>query len=391
MWGGVYQYSDSGDWDHPHFEKIMSFQAEDLRLYALAYSQLGDPRYLQAARDIHRYLAHLPARARTARSTSARTPTSCGASTPASTSRWAMPSAGRAASRASTRTSTRARTAWAATALLALHAATGEEAHLRDAARPRSGSSPTARSRAAASGTTPWTRPGPTWATPWPRPALFLALYAATGERPWLERAEKTLAFASARFRREGVAGLVTAAAAGAHDRPGPQRDENIMAARTANLAFHFTANPADRALADEALRYLARPEVARRFNTGGVLLADWERTRDPLHVTVVGGRGRSGVACPARHRLARARRIQTGRAVGSRGRTAAARGRELPAPCPSRRVSVHRGAVLRPRGHGRGLAPALAAGRRRRASHALGPFHLSDTTTLPFARPAST
>src|SRR5260370_28658142 len=56
VWGGVYQYSDSGDWDHPHFEKIMSMQAEDLRLYAQAYAQWGEPRYLQAARDIHRFL-----------------------------------------------------------------------------------------------------------------------------------------------------------------------------------------------------------------------------------------------------------------------------------------------------------------------------------------------
>jgi hypothetical protein len=56
VWGGVYQYSDSGDWDHPHFEKIMSMQAEDLRVYAQAYAQLGDARYLQAARDIHKFL-----------------------------------------------------------------------------------------------------------------------------------------------------------------------------------------------------------------------------------------------------------------------------------------------------------------------------------------------
>src|SRR5262249_30140876 len=114
-----------------------------------------------------------------------------------------------------------------------------------------------------------------------------------------LERAQETLGFVAGRFRLEGMPGLVTATAAGPHDRPAPQRDENIVAARIANLAFHFTGNPADRALADEALRYLARPEVARRFNTGGVLLADWERARDPLHVTVAGGR-----ADPVSHAL---------------------------------------------------------------------------------------
>src|SRR5271167_614905 len=37
-WGGVYQYSTDGDWQHPHFEKIMQMQAEDLRIYAEAYA-----------------------------------------------------------------------------------------------------------------------------------------------------------------------------------------------------------------------------------------------------------------------------------------------------------------------------------------------------------------
>ena len=34
VWGGVYQYSTDGVWTKPHFEKIMSVQAENLRIYA---------------------------------------------------------------------------------------------------------------------------------------------------------------------------------------------------------------------------------------------------------------------------------------------------------------------------------------------------------------------
>ena len=55
-WGGVYQYSTDGDWKHPHFEKIMQMQAENLRIYSLAYAQFRKPEYLKAALDIHRYL-----------------------------------------------------------------------------------------------------------------------------------------------------------------------------------------------------------------------------------------------------------------------------------------------------------------------------------------------
>jgi len=290
VWGGVYQYSDSGDWDHPHFEKIMSMQAEDLRLYAQAYAQLGDARYLQAARDIHRFLTTF------LRGPDGAFYVSQDADVVRGEHSGAYFKLGDAARRAKgiprvdTHLYTR-ETAWAATALLALHAVTGEEALLRDAEKSAQW---ILANRAIEGGGFRHDAvdvAGPYLGDSVAAARLFLALYAATGERPWLERTEKTLAFVAARFRREGVAGLVTAAAAGAHDHPAPQRDENVMAARIANLAFHFTANPADRALADEALRYLARPEVARRFNTGGVLLADWERARDPLHVTVVGGR----------------------------------------------------------------------------------------------------
>jgi uncharacterized protein len=56
VWGGVYQYSTDGDWDHPRFEKIMQMQAENLRIYAQAYTVWKDPAYLQAARQIRDYL-----------------------------------------------------------------------------------------------------------------------------------------------------------------------------------------------------------------------------------------------------------------------------------------------------------------------------------------------
>jgi len=55
-WDGVYQYSTDGDWVHPHFEKIMSFQADDMRTYARSYAVWHDPQYLGAAEAIHHFL-----------------------------------------------------------------------------------------------------------------------------------------------------------------------------------------------------------------------------------------------------------------------------------------------------------------------------------------------
>jgi hypothetical protein len=55
-WGGVYQYSADGDWEHPHFEKIMPFQAENLRVFAMAATLRREPQWLVPARKIHAYL-----------------------------------------------------------------------------------------------------------------------------------------------------------------------------------------------------------------------------------------------------------------------------------------------------------------------------------------------
>jgi uncharacterized protein YyaL (SSP411 family) len=55
-WGGVYQYSTDGDWEHPHFEKIMQRQADDLRIYAEAYALWHDKTCLSAALRIRGFL-----------------------------------------------------------------------------------------------------------------------------------------------------------------------------------------------------------------------------------------------------------------------------------------------------------------------------------------------
>lgn len=56
VWGGMYQYSVEGDWKHPHFEKIMWFQAQDMCIYAQAYLLWHDLRYLKTAQKIDDFL-----------------------------------------------------------------------------------------------------------------------------------------------------------------------------------------------------------------------------------------------------------------------------------------------------------------------------------------------
>ncbi len=66
MWGGIYQYSAASDWDSPHFEKLMTFQAPALELmtfqapaldnYATAYRLTNDPKQLARAKAMLGYL-----------------------------------------------------------------------------------------------------------------------------------------------------------------------------------------------------------------------------------------------------------------------------------------------------------------------------------------------
>ena len=56
VWGGVYQYSTDGDWAHPHFEKIMQFQGENMKVFSQGYAMYGDAEYLKAAKGIYSFL-----------------------------------------------------------------------------------------------------------------------------------------------------------------------------------------------------------------------------------------------------------------------------------------------------------------------------------------------
>ena len=56
VWGGIYQYSAAPDWAHPHFEKLMTFQAGALDNYAAAYALTHDPKWLEVARATKRYV-----------------------------------------------------------------------------------------------------------------------------------------------------------------------------------------------------------------------------------------------------------------------------------------------------------------------------------------------
>lgn len=291
VWGGVYQYSTDGDWDHPHFEKIIPFQAENIRIFALAAAQWREPQWLDSAVKIRGYVRDFLTSPEGAFYTSQDADVVRGKH---SGEYFALDDAARrklGIPLVDQHLYAR-ENGLVITGLAALYAASGDASCLADARRaadwvvanralPGGGFRHGEKDAA-----------GPYLADTLAMARAFLALYTVTGERAWLTRAEESAAFMDTQFRRSP--GFATAVAApGAPLAPKPQVDENIALVRFANLLHAHTGKAAHRAMSGHAMRFLASPTVVERqgYGTSGILLADRELRAEPAHCTIVGGK----------------------------------------------------------------------------------------------------
>ncbi len=290
-WGGVYQYSTGGDWNSPHFEKIMQMQAENLRIYSLAYARWHDPQYLHAAQEIQRYLRTFLTSPDGAFYTSQDADLVEGKH---SADYFALNDAQRrklGIPRVDKKSYAR-ENGWAINALATFYQATGDQDALRDALRATrwvlaNRSIPGGGFR---HGSTAADRKGPYLGDTIAMARAFVTLYGATGDREWLTRAQNTMQFVKENFRAPGGAGFLTVMAPTDHSSPATlQRDENVAVARTTNLLFHYTGNASYEEVAKEAMRYLAAKPVVDRLPASSALLADLEIGSEPLHLTIVG------------------------------------------------------------------------------------------------------
>ncbi|HLK18140.1 MAG TPA: DUF255 domain-containing protein [Bryobacteraceae bacterium] len=288
VWGGVYQYSVGGDWNEPHFEKIMNFQAGNLRIYSLAYEESHDPEYLKAAQDVQRFLKTFLTSPEGAFYVSMDADLIEGKH---SASYFKLDDAGRrklGVPRIDKHIYSR-ENGWAIDAVAMLYAATADAQYLDEATRAARW---ILENRALDGGGFKHGEQdagGPYLADTLTMARAFLTLYQVTGDRAWLGRAEVAAKFIQANFAG-GQAGFITSKAP--TDRsytPKPERDENILLARFTNLLSHYTGNAEYHGMAERAMRYLAAPMVAKYLPTAGTLLADREISSDPIHMTVVG------------------------------------------------------------------------------------------------------
>jgi hypothetical protein len=291
VWGGGYQYSVQQSWDHPHFEKIMPFQSENLRVYALAQSALGSADAKRGAAGIRSYVSEFLTAPNGAFYTSQDADAVRGEE---STPYFALDRAGREARgipRVDKNQYAR-ENGWMIEALAASYEFTG---NAEDLEKAQAATKWVLENRALPDG---GFRHGEGVAPELGGPFLgdslamgraFLQLHRATGERSWLARARAAVQFSETNFRRE-AAGYTAAHGDGTPIEAIPQFDENMRLVRFANLLHHYTGEAAYREIAEHAYRYIATEQVyGQRVEVGGILLADRELAGEPLHIAIVG------------------------------------------------------------------------------------------------------
>jgi uncharacterized protein YyaL (SSP411 family) len=277
VWGGVYQYSTDGDWKHPHFEKIMQFQAENIRIYAMAYQQWHKPEHLRATLDIHRFLKMFLTSPDGAFYTSQDADLIDGQHSAgyfklndAERRRLGIPRVDRHIYAREN--------GWAIGALATLYQVSGDRTYLNEAERAARWAIEHRSLEGGGFRHDEKDASGPYLGDTLAMTRAFLSLYTATHSRDWFERAQSGLEFIAANFRNTAGPGYVTARnAKDSAYRPRPERDENAALARAAILAWHYSGDARFRRIAEWAMRYVVTPQVARDYTAAPALLADAE------------------------------------------------------------------------------------------------------------------
>ena len=296
-WGGMYQYSVGGHWSEPHFEKLISIQADALHDYSLAYAQTQNAEYLNAAQSIHRFVADfLTSPASGAFFVSQDADLHDGQENESYFKLADKERRAQGIPRVDKHVYAR-ENGWIISSLCDYYAATGDAAALTEAQKAAAW---IASHRSIAGGGFHHGDADP--AGPYLGDTLamgraFLALYGVTGDRKYLTSATTAARFISAHFApaSPGTGYLTSQKPTNSAYKPHPDRDENIALVRFTSLLALASGEESFRATAKEAMRYLAAETVALAPMSAGILLANQDAIEAPLHVTVVGARSNPG------------------------------------------------------------------------------------------------
>jgi uncharacterized protein YyaL (SSP411 family) len=293
VWGGVYQYSDSRDWRSPHFEKLLSYQADDLRLYAEGFARWQDPRYLEAANALFAYLDKFLTAPQGGFYVSQDADLSL--QIPGHTFYAYDDAARRRAGMPKVDMHCYAReTGWAIRALAKFYDVTGNPDALKSA---QNGARWVLAKRALPHGGFRHDiqdRGGPFLDDNLAMTQAFLALYRSTGEREWLGVAVETLNFIDSSLRHADAGYIAAPALSGRGVLSEPVRlpDQNSALVRVANMTHRYTGDAHYREMALHGMKFAAAFAAANPEQLlPEVLLADRELSTAPIHIAIVGAK----------------------------------------------------------------------------------------------------
>lgn len=289
VWGGVYQYSAEG-WDEPHFEKIMSVQAENLITYSLAYRQWKEPAHLKAIESIYGYLTTFLLDANGGFYTSQDADIIPGVH---SDGYFKLDDAARRKQgipRLDKHQYAR-ENGWVIEALGAVYMATSDEKYLNTAKKAMAWVN--ANRRLGKTGG--YRHDEKDAAGPYLGDALAmgrasLMLYTVTGERNWLKDSIAAMKFIEKNFKAPNGT-FYTAKRTSTVIPPTSDRAENISAARYANLLHHVSGEKSFRVAAEGVMKFYSSADYLLDRPVSSLLLLDGDLSVDPTHITVVGGK----------------------------------------------------------------------------------------------------
>jgi len=290
-WGGAYQYSVGGNWDEPHFEKLISIQSQVMRIYALGYGQFHDESYLRTAENVDRYVLGFLTSPEGAFYVSQDADLVEGEHGGDYFKLGDTERRAKGIPRVDKHLYAR-ENGWMIAALADLYAVSGKADYLAEAQRAAEW---VLANRALPGGGfrhDEEDKAGPYLSDTLAMGQAFLALYQVTADEKWLDHAKATLPFLAANFSAPNTIGFLTSKQP--EDRflkVFPERDENVALARFANLMYRISGDVQAQKISAQGMRYLATPAIALRPLSAGELLAIDETTHGPLHVTVVGAK----------------------------------------------------------------------------------------------------
>ncbi|MDZ4786399.1 MAG: DUF255 domain-containing protein [bacterium] len=295
-WGGVYQYSTAGDWKNPHFEKIISTQAKNMRIYANAFALTADHDYEKAANDVYRFVSDFLKSPEGAFYTSQDSDLVKGQH---AKEYFGLNNIERRAKGipAIDKNIYSRENGLMIEALSNLYAS-NQDKKVLDAAI--SAANFIINNRKLSNGG--FKHGDQDVDGPYLGDSLYmgigaLGLYSVTGDRHWLREAISAANFIQSKFiifnGEKPLAGFVSTPENVKAILPAVRiLRENIDATRFFNLLSYYSGKASFKEVAKIGMSYLALEKIAlKTLSEPGILLADYEITKVPLHVTIVGSK----------------------------------------------------------------------------------------------------